>query len=57
MIKRRIVTVEFDGELSILKSGGSYFIMKIPLYRPSAVGVKEEENYECDREETECRGS
>jgi len=51
------VTVVFSGELSILKSGGSYYIMTIPLYRRSAVGVEEEDNFECDREETERRGS
>ncbi|MEJ2769786.1 hypothetical protein [Stygiolobus sp. CP8521M] len=28
-----------------------------PLYRRSAMGVKEEDNYECDREETEHRRS
>jgi hypothetical protein len=57
MIKKRIVTVVSDGELSILKSGGSYYMTTIPLYRRSAVGVDEEDNYECDREETEHRRS
>jgi len=47
------VTVVFSGELSILKSGGSYYMTTIPLYRRSVVGVEEEDNYECDREETE----
>ena len=39
MIKRRIVTVVSDRELSIMESGGSYYIVTISLYRPSAVRV------------------
>ena len=51
------MTVVFDGELSIMKSGGSYYIMTILLYRPSAVRIVEEDNFECDSEETERHGS